>query len=83
MRYTGCVGRSASGINVANMLKDYWRVMEPPTKVELTVVEPTPVDSRFGQPNDIDRPPGDLSRRALSNAGYALGGESERDRLTL
>jgi len=33
MRYTGCVGRSASGINVANMLKDYWRVMELPTKV--------------------------------------------------
>ena len=27
--------------------------------VFVTVVEPTPVDSRFGQPNDIDRPPGD------------------------
>eukprot|EP00966_Prymnesium_polylepis_P294259 6795900-Prymnesium_polylepis.1 len=34
MRYTGCVGRSASGINVAGMLKDYWRAMELPTKVE-------------------------------------------------
>eukprot|EP00966_Prymnesium_polylepis_P151249 3494865-Prymnesium_polylepis.1 len=36
----------------------------PLRSATMTVVEPSPVGRRFVQPNDIDRPPGDPSRRA-------------------